>query len=132
MKESTWEFALAGLVPAISFWMLDAYYLRLERAFRELYKCVANAGAASGATGANFQMDISTHLKNGPSVWAVAKSESAGWLHIPLVIALCLGAWFVCHHKTEKPEPAVEKTKATVMRFEPVGRLQSSPWHVVS
>jgi hypothetical protein len=33
--------ALAALVPVTAFWLLDTYYLRQERAFRDLYAAVA-------------------------------------------------------------------------------------------
>jgi hypothetical protein len=36
-KDSKPGFALLALFPTLSFWGLDAYYLRLERLFRKLY-----------------------------------------------------------------------------------------------
>lgn len=33
---------LISLIPLISFWMLDAYFLRLERAYRKMYEDVLN------------------------------------------------------------------------------------------
>ena len=32
-----WKIALVAFVPLLSFWLLDAYYLRQERLFRRLY-----------------------------------------------------------------------------------------------
>ena len=36
-----YHFVGVGVVPAVVFWFLDAYYLQQERKFRELYKDVA-------------------------------------------------------------------------------------------
>lgn len=36
-KDSKVVFAVIALLPALSFWGLDAYYLRQERLFRKLY-----------------------------------------------------------------------------------------------
>jgi len=36
-KDSNLRFVLVALLPAMSFWGLDAYYLRQERLFRNLY-----------------------------------------------------------------------------------------------
>src|SRR6266436_8960138 len=35
LKENNWAMALVALIPASSFWALDAYYLGLERLFRD-------------------------------------------------------------------------------------------------
>jgi hypothetical protein len=42
-KDSEARFALVALLPALSFWGLDAYYLRYERLFRQLYEGVRTA-----------------------------------------------------------------------------------------
>ncbi len=42
-KETEIRFALVALIPAVSFWGLDAYYLRYERLFRRLYDGVRSA-----------------------------------------------------------------------------------------
>ena len=36
-RENSGEAALTGLVPALVFWVLDAYFLRQERLYRALY-----------------------------------------------------------------------------------------------
>lgn len=35
-----WAFAALGLLPSLSFWWLDAYYLRQERLFRKLHDAI--------------------------------------------------------------------------------------------
>jgi hypothetical protein len=38
----SWTIATVGLLPIVSFWFLDAYFLRQERLYRALYNAVAN------------------------------------------------------------------------------------------
>src|SRR5262245_32917019 len=85
-KESFAAYAVVGLVPAVCFWALDAYYLSLERAFRDLYASVATTKAASGA---DFNMDIAGRQ---PCWLRVAFSPSVAGLYIPLVLSVVLGA----------------------------------------
>lgn len=39
-KDGKPQYAWIALIPAVVFWALDAYYLALERAFRDLYETV--------------------------------------------------------------------------------------------
>ncbi|GEM_PF-317851 len=41
VSRGQWVLATAALVPAVAFWMLDTYFLRQERAFRHLFRDVA-------------------------------------------------------------------------------------------
>jgi hypothetical protein len=104
-KEKFAGYALIGLVPALCFWGLDAYYLRLERAFRELYKSVADEGAAPKAPGATFSMNIGPHLRKVDSWFKIAWSGSVGGLHFPLVLSVVLGAIVIgyCHPPQTDP-----------------------------
>jgi hypothetical protein len=46
-KDSHPRAAVLAVVPSLVFWLLDAYYLQLERAFRKLYnEAVAGTAAA--------------------------------------------------------------------------------------
>lgn len=36
-RDVEWEVAVVGLLPAVAFWGLNAYYLRAERQYRALY-----------------------------------------------------------------------------------------------
>jgi hypothetical protein len=53
-KESHPKAAMLALIPSFIFWMLDAYYLSLERAFRTLYDQAVQGTAAA------FSMKIKT------------------------------------------------------------------------
>jgi hypothetical protein len=57
------KLALVGLLPIVAFWSLDAYFLRSERLFRELYErvrqCDTNVEAFfMGATSPEFMSRI--------------------------------------------------------------------------
>ncbi|MGA8366272.1 MAG: hypothetical protein ACLQMT_14000 [Candidatus Acidiferrales bacterium] len=97
-KNSRPGFALLALFPTLSFWGLDAYYLRLERLFRELYDEVRllpdeelsekigpfslQTGSESGGVGSWFQALF---------------SGSVVWLHVTIVVsiaALALALFF--------------------------------------
>jgi hypothetical protein len=45
-KEVSWRIAALGLVPALAFWGLDAYFLHRERLFRALYEAVRKGDPA--------------------------------------------------------------------------------------
>jgi len=53
-KDSHPKAAMLALVPSFVFWLLDAYYLRLERAFRNLYD------EAFQGTATTYSMKIKT------------------------------------------------------------------------
>jgi len=46
-KDSHPKAAMLALIPSFVFWMLDAYYLLLERAFRNLYEEAVKGTAAA-------------------------------------------------------------------------------------
>lgn len=50
-NESVPWFSLAAVLPAISFWVLDAYYLRQERLYRALYDAVRVSPPAESGLG---------------------------------------------------------------------------------
>jgi hypothetical protein len=64
--------AAAALVPIVFFWGLDAYYLRAERLFRELYNEVRKATAQTAdpfymaATSSDFTARVSEEVKSWP------------------------------------------------------------------
>jgi hypothetical protein len=59
--------ALVAVVPAATFWGLDAYYLRQERLFRRLYRAVAEDLANATTTTPTFSMDVSPTRAGSPA-----------------------------------------------------------------
>ncbi len=82
-KDAETSFALLALYPALSFWALDAYYLRQERLFRELFKSVAQGGAPS-----NFSMDTTPFEDQVEKLSSVATSDTVAGLHLPVLVAV--------------------------------------------
>jgi hypothetical protein len=84
VKESNWAMALLAIVPAGSFWALDAYYLALERLFRELWK------RSLPETDPSFNMSPGSVCSEQ---WSKAARASAVLLvHLPIILASILAA----------------------------------------
>ena len=75
-KDSRPTLAVLAVIPALAFWFLDAYYLGLERLYRDLYKKAANAAPS-------FDLDAGC-LK--PHAWlqSVLRPSVIG-LHVPMI-----------------------------------------------
>lgn len=79
-KDSNRRFALLALFPSLSFWGLDAYYLRQERLFRKLHDEVRKLSDEKYEKAEPFAMSTKKYSR-----------EVAGWfgtLWTPSVIAL--------------------------------------------
>jgi hypothetical protein len=92
--------ALVGLLPAICFWWLDAYYLCQERLCRRLFNQVRVNGLGATPPPANFSMHTSAPPCDDPearnySVCGAAFSRTVAWLHIPLILVLPIVAVIV-------------------------------------
>jgi hypothetical protein len=81
-KDSNPRFAGLAMVPAVAFWMLDAFYLRLECLFRELYDDVRllSDQEYQEKVGA-FSMRIKPYEGRVDSLFALMWSASAFLLH---------------------------------------------------
>ena len=68
-------FVYVACLPAVMFWVLDAYFLRQERLFRKLYDHVREAEDGT----VDFSMN--THPFNVGSTWSVAWSRTLCLFH---------------------------------------------------
>lgn len=88
-KDSNPRVAVLGVVPIVAFWALDAYYLALEKLFRDKYDAVRGLPAPSdfdmspGAVTAALVLEFVVR----PAVWA---------LHFPMVVLVLLVALKGC------------------------------------
>lgn len=76
------NFFVLAYFPALVFWILDAYYLSKERAFRELYDSVRNA--------AGDESDFSMHVGSSASNWALAFVAKVNWPFYSVIAAVIL------------------------------------------
>ncbi len=71
-KDANAKFVYLALFPVIVFWGLDAFFLRQEKLYRELYKKVANDTIPSK----NFTLDASDFEKDVPNLLCIATSKT--------------------------------------------------------
>ncbi|MCP4581047.1 MAG: hypothetical protein GY839_05475 [candidate division Zixibacteria bacterium] len=87
-------FILLGILPALMFWFLDAYYLTQERKFRGLYNDVADIGENPNEIKL-FEMRPDLYVGGKYSYWNVFRSETIGRFYAMIVIMLaCIYLYF--------------------------------------
>jgi hypothetical protein len=69
------NFAILAYMPVAIFWLLDAYYLRQERLFREVYKDVSKKNESN----IDFSMNTKPFDKN-VSPWVVIMFSRTQWI----------------------------------------------------
>lgn len=85
-KESDWRIYSCALVLNIVFWFLDAYYLRQEKLFRELYNKVSKVNDDSLI---DFSMNTSEFEDKVSSIpYLMMKNTSIIPLYLSVLIAL--------------------------------------------
>ena len=102
--DSRQEFAYLALLPAITFWGLDAYYLRQERLFRELYKGVWST--SPGSLKDIFSMDTKPYESKVHSLWATIRTPTLSAFHGAIVVAVVIGIIVLSiHGGGQSPRP---------------------------
>lgn len=86
-KEAEARFALVALLPAMSFWGLDAYYLRYERLFRRLYDAVRTAPEEALAHDP-YSLSTTDYVSECPSWFRTLWTAHVVALHAVLIAAL--------------------------------------------
>lgn len=82
-KDPARWFVVAGILPAVIFWAMDAKYLRLEKMFRSLYDDVRK-----GVVTEPFDMNFMRYDETVDELAVVAFSWSVGWFYLTLVVML--------------------------------------------
>lgn len=93
-KEMNPCFFLIALIPTIVFWSLDAYYLRQERLFRELYNKVRKA-EQSELDSDPFSMNTKPFNEEVETWWQTFCSPTIARLYGPISIVIVLSAFIV-------------------------------------
>lgn len=97
-KDSNVNFAILALFPALSFWGLDAYYLRQERFFRKLYEAVSSSIDDELQSIPPFSLDTTKYQKSVDSWFKTLWSPSILALHgvvVALVISVIMAINFM-------------------------------------
>jgi hypothetical protein len=85
-KESVPAAAMFGVAPILAFWGLDAYYLALEKCFRDLFETERKVVGTTGT----FDMKPT---KVDEKFWACAFRPAVVFIHLPMaavVVAVAL------------------------------------------
>lgn len=88
--DSRQELGLLALLPAGTFWVLDAYYLQQERLFRKLWDSVRQAAPGTLA-GDTFSMDTKPFKDRVDSRFAIMRSFTQLLFHGVIVVAVIIG-----------------------------------------
>jgi hypothetical protein len=78
---------LTILLPLISFWYLDAYFLRLERIYRKLYEWVLNTRPNGDSS---YLYDLNPHRFSNDveSIYKTMLSCSLMYYYLPIVLII--------------------------------------------
>lgn len=88
IKESDWRIYACALLLNIVFWFLDAYYLKQEKLFRELYRKIS---AISDDAAIDFSMDTREFKQNVPCIPSImAKNISITPLYLSISVVLII------------------------------------------
>ena len=95
IKNPNWVYPLAGCLPVGIFWIMDAQYLRLGRAFRKLFYEIRLHKIEEP-----FSMNIGSYLKKGQSVIRIAISWSILWYYASILLTfLFVSLYFLLSNK---------------------------------
>ena len=83
MDEPSVYYAAAAVVPMVIFWLMDAQYLRLERAYRRLYDHVRKGEEIEA-----YSLEATPFMKDTASVLRLAFSWSVSWFYVAMFLAL--------------------------------------------
>jgi hypothetical protein len=86
-ETNAWYLAVA-LLPAVTFWLLDTYYLRQERLFRRLFE--DSVTAYGGGTTATYSFNTSAPSVPVASFRQVFWSPTIRGFHLPLLLVVVL------------------------------------------
>ena len=93
IKESDWRIYACALLLNIVFWFLDAYYIKQEKLFRELYRKIS---AISDDAAIDFSMDTREFKQNVPCILSImAKNISITPLYLSISVVLIILIYIV-------------------------------------
>lgn len=83
-------FGVLAFLPTIAFWILDAYYLRQERLFRELYNDIRVKDAPTLQSEGPFSMNTEPFEKDVESRFDMMLSPTLRLFYITIIVAIAV------------------------------------------
>lgn len=90
-KDADSGFLIIAYFPIIVFWILDAFFLRQEKLYRELYNEVASAKSVDS----DFCMSTSRFEKNVKSIIFIAFSKTLLLFHGTVVMVVVFATFYL-------------------------------------
>lgn len=90
----------AGLLPALTFWALDAYYLRQERMFRALYNHVRKAAPVGEG---RFSLDARPLASEVPGWFRTLGATPVFWFHAAVLAVVVVALAFFSLRPLDAP-----------------------------
>ncbi len=76
-------YAVAAIIPMIIFWLMDAQYLRMERAYRNLYDHVRRGEEVEA-----YNLNAIPFMNDTASVIRLVVSWSMSWFYVAILLSL--------------------------------------------
>jgi hypothetical protein len=112
---------IVAYLPVLMFWWLDAYFLRQERLFRELFDQVRTNGKEE----ADFSMKTSPKEESAvDSQFKVAKSKTLGWFYGWLFVAVTITVLILIFAPASKSNETATSTSSPMPQL---GKPSSTP-----
>lgn len=89
------QHALIALVPTLLFWVLDAYYLGLERRFRKSYSAFVGKVHERKTTMADLFDVAPSGSELGQFCWALFRSFSVLPFYASVAVTILLACWLI-------------------------------------
>ena len=90
LKNPSPPYVWMAVIPTVSFWILDVFYLRQEKLFRKLYDKVRSIEDSE----IDFSMDTSTVVKEVENWIRICISETIGLFYLPILVVILLVCLF--------------------------------------
>ena len=89
------QHALIGLVPTLLFWVLDAYYLGLERRFRKSYRAFVEKVHNGKLATTDLFVVAPVGSEIGQFCWALFRSFSVLPFYVLVAVTILLTCWLI-------------------------------------
>lgn len=76
-------YAVAAIIPMLIFWLMDAQYLRIERAYRNLYESVRQGKEVD-----TYSLNPNPFMSDIPPILCLAVSWSVSWFYVAILLSL--------------------------------------------